>query len=80
MKLGKINKKFLFFLVFFFKFSFLVAEEKIQSVPLINLEELSHIIDSEDRTNAGYSVPACGLYLLNIKYPKIVLFELDAVI
>ena len=43
----------------------------------INLEELSHIIDSEDRTNAGYSVPACGLYLLNIKYPKI--FNLESI-
>ena len=47
MKLGKINKKFLFVLVFFFKFSFLVAEEKIQSVPLINLEELSPTFEED---------------------------------
>ena len=47
MKLGKINKKFLFVLVFFLKFSFLVAEEKIQSVPLINLEELSPTFEED---------------------------------
>tara|TARA_B100000029_G_C17344927_1_gene876655 strand:+ start:385 stop:915 length:531 start_codon:yes stop_codon:yes gene_type:complete len=47
MILGKINKKFLFVLVFFFKFSFLVAEEKIQSVPLINLEELSPTFEED---------------------------------
>ena len=47
MKLGKINKKFLFTILFFFKFSFLVAEEKIQSVPLINLEELSPTFEED---------------------------------
>ena len=46
MKLGKINKKF-FLLYYFFKFSFLTAEEKIQSVPLINLEELSPTFEED---------------------------------
>jgi len=36
----------------------------------INLDQFLQIIDSFDRSNAGYSVPACGLYLLDIKYPK----------
>ena len=36
----------------------------------INLEEFSSILESENRTNAGFSVPACGLYLVEIKYPK----------
>jgi len=47
MKLGIINKKFLFTILFFFKFSYLVAEEKIQSVPLINLEELSPTFEED---------------------------------
>ena len=47
MKLGKINKKFIFTILIFFKFSFLTAEEKIQSVPLINLEELSPTFEED---------------------------------
>ena len=47
MKLGKINKKFLFTILFFIKFSYLSAEEKIQSVPLINLEELSPTFEED---------------------------------
>ena len=41
MKLGKIKR--LFFILFFFTIysSFVYPEEKIKSVPLINLEELS---------------------------------------
>lgn len=29
------------------------------------------IIESKDRSNAGQSVPACGLYLVSVKYPYI---------
>ena len=48
MKLGKINKKIILVTLFFLKFSYLLADDKIQSVPLINLEELSPTFE-EDR-------------------------------
>ena len=32
---------------------------------------IRHIIESKNRSNAGTSVPACGLYLTEIKYPYI---------
>jgi tRNA pseudouridine38-40 synthase len=32
-------------------------------------EEVRAIIESRDRSNAGTSVPACGLYLTEVKYP-----------
>ena len=47
MKLGKINKKFLLTIFFILKFSYLLAEEKIKSVPLINLEELSPTFEED---------------------------------
>ena len=47
MKLGKVNKKFLLIILFLLKFSYLMAEEKIQSVPLINLEELSPTFEED---------------------------------
>ena len=47
MTLGKINKKLFFIILFFLKFSYLIAEEKIQSVPLINLEELSPTFEED---------------------------------
>jgi tRNA pseudouridine38-40 synthase len=34
------------------------------------IEELKSIIESKNRSNAGASVPACGLYLTKIKYPS----------
>lgn len=34
-------------------------------------EDLRHIIESRDRSNAGESVPACGLYLTEVLYPYI---------
>lgn len=34
-------------------------------------EALHEIIESKNRSMAGQSVPACGLYLVNIKYPYI---------
>ena len=46
MKLGKIN---LIFILFFFNlFSILVAEDKITSVPLVNLENLEATYENED--------------------------------
>jgi len=33
------------------------------------LEEFRNIIDSKDRSKAGFSAPAEGLYLVNIEYP-----------
>lgn len=35
----------------------------------IDPEEIRAIIESRDRSNAGESVPACGLYLTEITYP-----------
>jgi len=32
-------------------------------------EGIRDIIESKDRSNAGMSVPACGLYLTEVKYP-----------
>lgn len=32
-------------------------------------EEIKNIIESKNRGNAGTSVPACGLYLTEVKYP-----------
>jgi len=32
-------------------------------------EGIREIINSKDRSNAGTSVPACGLYLTEVKYP-----------
>lgn len=32
-------------------------------------ENIRNIIESKNRSNAGMSVPACGLYLTEIKYP-----------
>lgn len=38
----------------------------------IPLQSLHEIIKSKDRRNAGYSVPAHGLYLMDIKYPELI--------
>ena len=43
----------------------------------INLDQLSNIMLSYSRSHAGYSVPACGLYLVDIKYPKV--FSLESI-
>lgn len=37
----------------------------------ITPEGVREIINSKDRSNAGTSVPACGLYLTEVKYPFI---------
>lgn len=42
-----------------------IGEKKIKE------EELISIIQSKSRTNAGMSVPACGLYLTKVVYPYI---------
>ena len=36
----------------------------------INKEELKKIIKAKDRKKSGFSVPAQGLYLMSVKYPK----------
>ncbi len=36
----------------------------------INLHDFNEIITNRNRSKAGFSVPAHGLYLMNIKYPK----------
>lgn len=38
----------------------------------ISIEEFAEIIESKDRSRAGVSVPAHGLYLVNVEYPKTV--------
>ena len=38
----------------------------------LNIEDLIAIIKNEDRSQAGYSVPAHGLYLTAVEYPKII--------
>jgi tRNA pseudouridine38-40 synthase len=35
----------------------------------IEPEGIREIIESKNRSNAGTSVPACGLYLTEVKYP-----------
>ncbi|MFC4211353.1 tRNA pseudouridine(38-40) synthase TruA [Pedobacter lithocola] len=37
----------------------------------INLEDFKTIIESKNRSNAGQSVPACGLYLVKVEYDYI---------
>lgn len=37
----------------------------------IGVEEIRRIIESKKRSNAGTSVPACGLYLTKVNYPYI---------
>jgi len=41
MKLGKFRILIFYFILFFFKSSLIIAEDKIESIPLINLENLS---------------------------------------
>lgn len=36
----------------------------------MTLDELKEILESKNRSKAGFSVPACGLYLTEIDYPK----------
>jgi len=36
----------------------------------LSLEDFAQIIESKDRSNAGRSVPAHGLFLVDIEYPK----------
>ena len=37
----------------------------------MKVEDIRGIIESKDRSNAGESVPACGLFLTEVKYPYI---------
>jgi tRNA pseudouridine38-40 synthase len=36
----------------------------------ISIDEFEKIINSKDRSKAGFSVPACGLYLKRVEYPS----------
>ena len=36
----------------------------------VKVEDIIKIIESKNRSNAGSSVPACGLYLTEVKYPN----------
>ena len=38
----------------------------------LTLQDFETIIKSKDRNNAGFSVPACGLYLTQIEYDNII--------
>ena len=35
-----------------------------------NLSDFKEILESKNRSMAGFSVPACGLFLVDVKYPK----------
>ena len=35
----------------------------------ISVEDFNNIISERNRKKAGFSVPACGLYLVNVEYP-----------
>lgn len=37
----------------------------------ITVADVVKIIESKDRSNAGQSVPACGLYLVKVEYPYV---------
>ncbi|TCD03698.1 tRNA pseudouridine(38-40) synthase TruA [Pedobacter psychroterrae] len=37
----------------------------------ISLDQFKEVIESKDRSNAGQSVPACGLYLTSVIYPYV---------
>lgn len=41
----------------------------------INAEQLKQIIESKNRSNAGYSVPGCGLYFLGAEYDSSILLS-----
>ena len=36
----------------------------------MSIEEFQSVIDSCERSNAGKSAPACGLYLARVDYPS----------
>ncbi|MCW3102096.1 MAG: tRNA pseudouridine synthase [Bacteroidetes bacterium] len=36
----------------------------------MSTEEFTAVIESRNRSNAGFSVPACGLYLARVAYPE----------
>jgi tRNA pseudouridine38-40 synthase len=36
----------------------------------ISVQEFQEIIEKKNRSAAGLSVPACGLYLTNVTYPQ----------
>jgi tRNA pseudouridine38-40 synthase len=43
----------------------------------LSLDDLKKIIEAKDRTLAGYSIPANGLFLTDIKYPQSIFNNYD---
>jgi len=41
----------------------------------ISVDDFNNIIIQRDRAKAGFSVPACGLYLLNVEYSKRIFYK-----
>jgi tRNA pseudouridine38-40 synthase len=37
----------------------------------INVDDVAKVIESKNRSKAGQSVPACGLYLVKVEYPYV---------
>ncbi|MCY1549459.1 tRNA pseudouridine synthase A [compost metagenome] len=37
----------------------------------LKVEDMTRIINSKNRSKAGQSVPACGLYLVSVAYPYV---------
>jgi len=63
MKLGKFRFLIFYFILFFFKTSLTIAEDKIESIPLINLEDLSPTfeedkseLEKQDEKNLNVSI------------------------
>ena len=48
-----------------------LIEEYIENRGKINDDDFQKILDSQDRSKAGYSVPASGLFLTEINYKNI---------
>jgi tRNA pseudouridine38-40 synthase len=44
----------------------------------ISMDEFIQVIESKNRSNAGFSVPAEGLYLIRVEYPKDYLSSIQA--
>jgi tRNA pseudouridine38-40 synthase len=41
----------------------------------IDIKMLQEIIEKKSRSSAGYSVPACGLFLIDVKYPSVIFLQ-----
>jgi len=43
----------------------------------ITIDDLRRIIEGKNRSDAGFSVPACGLFLTKIEYPAEIFLSLE---